>query len=109
MQAMLIFMGMFMEGVSMMMITVPIFMPIVKALGWDPVWWGAIVLLNIEMGTTTPPFGVCLFVMKGVAPPDTTMGDIYRAVIPFLLCDLIIMALMMVFPQISLWLPGLMR
>ena len=109
MQMVLIIMGMFIDQISMMMITVPIFMSIVKALGWDPVWWGAIVCLNIEMGATTPPFGVCLFVMKGVAPPDTTMGDIYRAAIPFLICDLIIMALMMVFPQISLWLPGLMR
>ena len=76
---------------------------------WDPVWWGAIVCLNIEMGATTPPFGVCLFVMKGVAPPNTTMGDIYRAAIPFLICDLIIMGVMIAFPQVSLWLPRLVR
>ncbi len=109
MQVVLLILGMLIDQISMMMIVVPIFMPIVEASGWDPVWWGAIVCLNIEMATTSPPFGVCLFVMKSIAPPDTTMGDIYRAVIPFLICDLIIMGLMMAFPQISLWLPGLMR
>jgi len=109
MQVVMIFMGMFIDQISVMMITVPIFMPIVTALGWDPVWWGAIVCLNVEMGATTPPFGVCLFVMKGVAPVDTTMGDIYRAAIPFLICDLIIMGVMMAFPQVVLWLPALMH
>jgi len=65
--------------------------------------------LNVEMACTTPPFGVSLFVMKGVAPADTTMGDIYRAALPFLAIDFIVMVLMMVFPQMVLWLPGLIR
>ena len=66
-------------------------------------------LLNIEIGTKTPPFGTVLFVMKGVAPPGTTMGDVYRAIMPFLIIDLIVMGLMVAFPSLSLWLPAAMR
>ena len=66
-------------------------------------------LLNFEIGESTPPFGMLLFVMKGVAPPGTTMGDIIRAALPFIGCDLLLMALMLAFPNIVLWLPGLMR
>ena len=109
MQVVILLLGMFMDVVAIMMITLPIFIPIVSTLGFDPVWFGAIFLLNIEMATTSPPFGLTLFVMKGAAPPDTTMGDIYRGAIPFLLCDLIVIILMLVFPIIVLWLPGLMR
>jgi TRAP-type mannitol/chloroaromatic compound transport system permease large subunit len=61
------------------------------------------------MAQTTPPFGLGLFVMKGVAPADTTLGDCYRAAIPFLVCDAIAMALIIIFPQLALWLPGLMK
>ena len=65
-------------------------------------------LVNLELVTKTPPFGMLLFVMKGVAPPDTTMGDIIKAGVPFLLLDLTILILLMVFPTLALWLPGLM-
>ena len=109
MQVVLLFLGMFMGVVSIMMITVPIFMPVILALGFDPVWFAVIYLLNMEMATTTPPFGLSLFTMKGVAPRDTTMGDIYRAALPFLYCDLIAMALIIAFPTVALWLPELMR
>jgi len=109
MQVLLLFMGMFIDQISMMMVTIPIFMPIVTLMGWDPVWFGAIMLLNLEMAATSPPFGVVLFVMKGVAPPDTTMGDIYRAAIPFLILDVIVMAVMIRFPDVVLRLPELMR
>jgi tripartite ATP-independent transporter DctM subunit len=109
MQLILILLGAFMEQISMMMISVPIFMPVVHALGFDPIWFGILMLLNLEIAFTTPPFGLLLFVMKGVAPDDTTMGDIYRAALPFIICDLIAMALIMAFPSITLWLPGLMR
>lgn len=107
-QITLLFLGMFMEQVSIMMIAIPIFMPIVYALAFDPVWFGMIFLLNLEMGLTTPPFGMLLFVMKGIAPPDVTMGDIWRAAAPFLIIDLLVMVLMIRFPIIPLWLPGLM-
>jgi len=107
-QFILIFLGMFMEQVSIMMITIPIFMPIVKAVGMDPVWFGMIFLPTLEMGLTTPPFGMLLFVMKGIVPSETTMAEICVAAAPFLLCDLIAMVLMICFPIIPLWLPGLM-
>ncbi len=107
MQVVILFLGMFMGAGAIIMITLPIFMPVVNILGFDAVWFGAIFLLNVEMASTSPPFGNSLFVMKGVAPPDTTMGDIYRAALPFLYCDAIVMALMIAFPAIALWLPGL--
>ena len=109
MQIVLLVLGSFMSATAMMMISVPIYMPIIFALGFDPIWFGLLMLLNIEMAMTTPPFGMLLFVMKGVAPSGTTMGDIYRAGIPFLLCDLATMLLIIAFPIIALWLPGLMR
>ena len=109
MQIVILLLGMFMDVVAIMMITLPIFIPTVSALGFEPVWFGAIFLLNIEMATTSPPFGLTLFVMKGAAPPDTTMGDIYRSALPFLICDLIAIILMLAFPILVLWLPGLMR
>ncbi len=109
MQVVVLIMGMFMSVVPIMMVTLPIFMPVVHTLGFDPVWFGAIMLLAIETGVTSPPFGLSLFVMKGVAPPDTTMGDVYRAALPFLYSDLIIIVLMLAFPVLVLWLPGLMH
>ena len=101
-------MGTFLGANSLIMLSVPIFMPIVNALGFNPIWFGALMLLNIEMSITTPPYGGILFVLKGVAPPDTTMGDIFRAPLPFLACDAIVMALMIAFPMVTLWLPGVM-
>ncbi|MFC2068928.1 TRAP transporter large permease subunit [Chloroflexota bacterium] len=109
MQVVLIILGCFMGPVEMLLLTLPIFMPTIKTMGFSEVWFGAIVLLNCEMAITTPPFGMSLFILKKVAPSDTTMGDIYRAAIPFLLCDLIAMILIVLFPPISLWLPELMR
>jgi len=109
MQVILLFMGTFMDTFSIIMITIPIFIPVVKSLGFDPLWFAVIMLLNMEMAMTSPPFGLSLFVMKGVAPSDTTMGEVYRAGIPFLGCDLLVMILMLSFPQIVLWLPGMMR
>jgi len=109
MQIILILLGAFMEQISMMMVSVPIYMPIVNALGFDSVWFGILMLINLEIAFTTPPFGLLLFVMKGVAPPDTTMDDIYRAALPFIICDLIAMAIIMSFPGIAIWLPNLMK
>jgi tripartite ATP-independent transporter DctM subunit len=109
MQALMVVLGTFMEQVSIMMITFPIFMPLVHALGFDPVWFGLLVLINMQIGMTTPPFGLCLFVMKGVAPEGITMMDIYKSVIPFILIDLSAMLIIMFFPSIALFLPGFMR
>lgn len=109
MQIILLIMGCFMEAVSIMMVTLPIYMPIVEALGFNPIWFGAMMLLNIEMGEITPPFGFVLYVMKGVAPRGTSMGDVYLAAMPFVFLDLVVMALMIVFPATTLWLPSIMR
>jgi len=108
MQIILFFLGAFMEPVSIMMVSLPIFVPVIMSLHFDTVWFAVIFLLNIEMATTSPPFGLCLFVMKGVAPIDTTIVDIYKAALPFLGLDLITMALIFIFPELALWLPGLM-
>jgi TRAP-type mannitol/chloroaromatic compound transport system permease large subunit len=95
---------MFMNSQAIMMITLPVFMPLVQVLEFDPVWFAVIYLINMEIGTMTPPFGLALFVMKGVAPRNTTMAEIVRASIPFLLLNLLIMATIMAFPQTALWL-----
>ena len=102
----LLLLGMFMEQISMMLLTVPIFFPLALSLGFDPIWFGLIMLLALEISFTTPPFGLLLFVMKGVAPPDSTMRDIYMSAIPFILCSLCLVALLILFPPLALWLPG---
>lgn len=109
MQVIIVFMGMFMDLACIMMVTLPIFMPVIHALGFNPVWFAAIFLLSAETAGISPPYGLSLFVMKGVAPSDTTMGDVYRAALPFLGIDLIALALVIAFPIIALWLPGLMH
>lgn len=109
MQVVGLFLGMFINSIPIMMVCVPIFMPVVRALGFDPVWFGAIFLLVIETGGLTPPFGISCFVMKGVAPKGTTMEQIYRAALPFVSFNLVVIALMLIFPQIVLWLPSIMH
>lgn len=109
MQIILLFLGMFMAIPAIMMITLPMFVPVVIAMGFSEIWFAVIFLLAMEMGATSPPFGLGLFVMKGVAPPDTTMEDCYKAALPFLGCDLIAMILLIAFPQIAIWLLGFMR
>ncbi|MEX3010769.1 TRAP transporter large permease subunit [Hoeflea sp. TYP-13] len=107
--AILLVLGMFMDQLSMMLLTVPIFFPLAQTLGLDLIWFAVIVLLALEISFTTPPFGLLLFVMKGVSPPDTTMRDIYVAALPFMGCAIILVALLILFPGIALWLPGLSR
>ncbi|MEZ0467988.1 TRAP transporter large permease subunit [Phaeobacter sp. SYSU ZJ3003] len=103
----LLLLGMFMEQISMMLLTVPIFFPLAASLGFDPIWFGLIILLALEISFTTPPFGLLLFVMKGVAPKDTTMRDIYMSAFPYMACSMLLVALLILFPQLALWLPGL--
>jgi tripartite ATP-independent transporter DctM subunit len=105
----LLFIGMFMDPVSMMLITIPIFFPLAKALGIDPVWFALFMLMALEMSQTTPPFGLLLFVMLGVAPKGTTLRQVSVAAAPFLLCDLALIICMVIFPAIVLYLPSVMR
>jgi tripartite ATP-independent transporter DctM subunit len=101
------FLGTFMDQLSMMLLTVPIFFPLAKAVGFDLTWFGIVMLLALEIGYTTPPFGLLLFVMKGVAPPGTTMVDVYKAAAPFIACVLLLIGLILMFPGLATWLPGL--
>jgi len=107
--AIYLFLGCFMEQLAIMMLTLPFMMPVVKALGFDPLWFGVLVLITLEIAVLTPPFGLVLFVMKGAAPPNVTMFDIYRAATPFIICDLIVLAVMFALPDFALWLPRLME
>jgi tripartite ATP-independent transporter DctM subunit len=108
MQVSLLFLGCFMDNLSIAVIAVPIFMPVLKALGFDPLWVGVMTLINMDMGNLTPPFGLQLFVMKGMQP-STPMSEIIRSSFPFLLCETATLILVMIFPQIAIYLPSLMR
>jgi tripartite ATP-independent transporter DctM subunit len=105
----LLVLGKFMDQLSMMLLTVPIFFPLATQLGFDLIWFAVIVLLALEISFTTPPFGLLLFVMKGVSSPDTTMRDIYMAAIPFMACAMLLVGLLIIWPDIALWLPNLGR
>ncbi len=109
MQVMLIFLGLFLDEIGIILLCVPIFLPIIRALNFDPVWFGILFLVNAQMDYITPPFGYTLFYLKGVAPVGVTMGDIYRSVIPFVLLQALGLGLCMLFPEIVLWLPSLMK
>jgi len=91
----------------MIILTVPIFFPVITALGFDPIWFGIIVVRLLEIGQITPPVGINVFVIKGVAR-DVPLYTIFRGIVPFLIADLCHVALLVAFPKISLFLPGLM-
>ncbi len=100
--------GTCLDDTAILFITMPIYIPIIQELGFDPVWFGVLYLVNMQMAYLTPPFGYCLFLMRSVAPPDITMGDIYRSIIPFLIIQGIGLLIIMFYPQIVLWLPNLL-
>lgn len=108
-QLILIFLGLFLDEIGIILLCVPIYMPIIKALNFDPIWFGVIFLVNAQMNYITPPFGYTLFYLRGVVPEGIHMGDIYRSIVPFVVLQLIAMALCMMFPQIILWLPNLVK
>ena len=103
----LILLGMFMDQVSMMLITVPIFYPLAQTLGYDLIWFSLIVLMALEMSATTPPFGLLLFIMLGMVK-GTTLFEVAKAAAPFLLCDLILIIILVIVPGLALFLPNLM-
>jgi tripartite ATP-independent transporter DctM subunit len=107
--AVLLFLGMFLDQISQMMLTIPIFMPIAIGAGFDPVWFGIVVLLAMEISLLTPPFGLLLFVMMGSAPKGTTMTTIVKAAVPYMGCALLLLVLLIIWPEIALWLPSTMR
>jgi len=103
----LLLLGMFMDQISILLLTIPIFFPLAASLGYDLVWFGIIVLLAMEMSLSTPPFGLLLFLMQGVAPKGTTLGQVALAALPYLACDLLLMILLVLLPGVALFLPGL--
>ena len=107
--AILLFMGMFMDQASIMMLTIPIFFPIAQAQGFDLIWFGVVMLLALEMSGVTPPFGLNLFVMLGVAPKGTTMVEVAKSGLPYLACGLLLFVLLVLNPDVALFLPSLME
>jgi tripartite ATP-independent transporter DctM subunit len=105
MMLVLIFLGLFVEQVSMMLITLPIFMPLVQKLGVDTVWFGVMFLICMQLGLLLPPHGLLLMTMKGVAPPQVTMAHIFRAVLPYIAMSLFVLALVFLVPAVAVWLP----
>lgn len=104
----ILILGMFMDQLSMMLITLPVFIPIANQLGFDLVWFGLLLLLAYEVGFTTPPFGLLLFIMLGVAPPGTTLKTVALAALPYILCTMLLIVLIIYIPGIALLLPRLL-
>jgi TRAP-type C4-dicarboxylate transport system permease large subunit len=105
MMLLLVFLGLFVEQVSMMMITLPIYMPLVAKYGVDPVWFGVMFLICMQLGLLLPPHGLLLMTMKGVAPPQVRMGHIFQAVLPYIAMSLLLLALVFFVPAVAIWLP----
>jgi len=108
MMLILLFLGCFIDQVSMMLITLPFFMPLVQRYGIDPVWFGVLFLICMQLGLLTPPFGLLLFTMKGVAPRHITMQEVYAAALPYVVFGLVILVLILLVPPIATWLPELL-
>jgi tripartite ATP-independent transporter DctM subunit len=101
----LLVLGMFMDQVSMMLIAVPVLFPLATSLGFDPVWFGIVFLMAMEMSLTTPPFGLLLFIVKGMAPAGTKLAQVVAAAFPYLVADAVLVGLLVLFPALALWLP----
>ena len=105
----LLFLGCFVDQVSMMLITLPFFMPLVIKLNIDPIWFGIIFLICMQLGLLTPPFGLLLYTMKGVAPKSITMNQVYMAATPYVLFGLFVLVAIIMFPPLATWLPSLLN
>jgi C4-dicarboxylate transporter DctM subunit len=99
--------GCLMDSLAMILITVPIFYPLMKALGFDPIWFGVVIVIVVELGMITPPVGMNVFVIKGIAK-DVPMSTIFRGITPFIIADIVLIILITIWPQIVLFLPGTM-
>jgi tripartite ATP-independent transporter DctM subunit len=109
MMLLVLVLGCFMEQIAIMSITLPIFVPILKTLGVEPVWFAVMMLINLEIGLMTPPFGLLLFVMQSVAPQGVSMRMIYRAAAPYLFINILVIGLILIWPKIALLMPSLIR
>jgi len=107
-QVMYFVLGMILDPAGIVLLTIPIVFPVISALGFDPLWFGILFTINMEMAYLTPPFGFNLFIMKTIVPPNITIQDIYRSIIPFVMLQALCLIIVMLFPSIATWLPSLM-
>ncbi|AFL68481.1 TRAP transporter large permease [Sulfurospirillum barnesii] len=105
-QIIMLLLGFIIDEFIIVLMCAPLFTPIAVALGYDPIWFGVLMIINILIAVQTPPYGFALFYLKGIAPPEVGMGEIYKSVTPFILVNLTVLVLCMVFPDIILWLPN---
>lgn len=106
-QVIMLLLGFVIDEFIIVLMCAPLFTPIAVSLGYDPIWFGVLMILNILIAVQTPPYGFALFYLKGIAPPNVGMGTIYKSVIPFTLINLTVLVLCMIFPNIITWLPNL--
>jgi len=106
MQLSYLIMGTFLDDTAMLVIVAPLYVPIVIALGFDPIWYGVLYTITCQIAYMTPPFGYNLFLMRAMAPPEITLLDIYKSIVPFVLVMILGLAIVMIFPQVALWLPN---
>jgi tripartite ATP-independent transporter DctM subunit len=107
--AILLLLGCFVDQVSMIMITLPFFIPLAQTVDVDLLWFGVLMLIAMEISFTTPPFGLLIYVMKGVAPPSITLKQVYIAALPFIMLEILVLGLLIWFPSLATWLPAIMR
>jgi TRAP-type mannitol/chloroaromatic compound transport system permease large subunit len=105
MQLSFLVMGSFLDDTAMLVIVAPLYVPLVAALGFDLIWYGILYTITCQIAYMTPPFGYNLFLMRAMAPPEITIHDIYGSVLPFVLVMILALSLIMIFPEIALWLP----
>ena len=103
MMLILLFMGMFFDWIGIVMLTMPIFVPIIKSLCYDPIWFGIVFCVNMQVSFLSPPFGTAAFYLKSVAPPEVSLTDIYKSVWPFIIMQLITLAIVVLYPEVVLW------
>jgi len=109
MQVSFILMGTFLDDTAMLVIVAPLYVPLVAALEFDLVWYGVLYTMTCQIAYMTPPFGYNLFLMRAMAPPEVTLADIYRSIVPFVAVMIAALAIVMIFPQLALWLPNTLR
>ena len=101
----LIFLGLFLDELGIILLCVPVFLPIVNALGYDPLWFGILFMITAQMAYITPPFGYTLFYLKSVLPDDISIARVFRGVLPFFVLQVLVLALFIMFPELVTWLP----
>ena len=108
MQLVVLLLGMFIDWIGILFIVIPIFTPLALQFGFDPLWFAMVICVNLQISFLSPPFAYSMFYLKGIAPPEVTMGQIYKGVFPFIGLQIIGLTLVIIFPQLILWLPSLM-